>query len=61
MLDYIRSLFKKEFQLVNISTITSYLHTIITLVEEEYVNDKNTKNAAIDAICKLLEEYKDPQ
>jgi hypothetical protein len=59
MLDFIRGLFKKEFQLVNTANITAYLHNIISLVEQQYTNDQNAKNAAIDAVCKLLQEYKD--
>jgi hypothetical protein len=61
MLDYIRSLFKKEFQLSHCSTITAYLHQITLLLEASYTTDKDAKNAAIDAVCKLLQEYKDPQ
>lgn len=61
MLDFIRHLFKKEFQLLNTANITAHLNQIIKLVEQEYTNDKNAKNAAIDAVCKLLQEYKDPE
>jgi hypothetical protein len=61
MLDFIRGLFKKEFQLANTANITGYLFQIIRLLEAEYTTDKNSKNAAIDAVCKLLQEYKDPQ
>jgi hypothetical protein len=60
MLDFIRNLFKKEFQLHHVSIITSYLGDIIKLLEAEYVQDADAKNAAIDALCTLLQEYKDP-
>lgn len=29
------------------------------IFEEEYFKDKDAKNAAIDAICKMFQEYKD--
>lgn len=61
MLDLIRNLFKKEFQLSNSANIAGYLHHIVALLHEQYAVDKNSKNAGIDAVCKLLQEYKDPQ
>jgi RNA binding exosome subunit len=60
MLDFIKNLFKKEFQLNNISVITGYLGNIVKLLEVEYLNDGNAKNAAIDAVIQLLEEQKTP-
>ena len=51
MLDFIRGLFKKEFQLINTANITGYLFQIIRHLENEYTTDKNAKNAAIDAVC----------
>jgi len=59
MLDFIRGLFKKEFQLPNTSTILAYLNQVILLLDATYTTDKKNKNEAIDAICKLLQEYKD--
>ena len=58
MLDYLKSFFKKEFQLSNISVITGYLSDIMELLNMEYMNDTNLKDEAIDAIIKLLEEQK---
>lgn len=61
MLDFIRSLIKKRFQLAHMSSITMYLGHIVNMLEEEYVLDRDSKNSAIDAICDLLQEYKDPE
>lgn len=60
MLDIIRGFFKKEFQLANISLITGHLSDIVAILEAEYVSDASLKNTAIDTVCKLLQEYKDP-
>jgi hypothetical protein len=59
MFDFIRGLFKKEFSLGNMSLISGHLSDIISLLEEEYMQDKSRKNEAIDAVIKILEEYKD--
>jgi hypothetical protein len=59
MLDFLKTIFKKEFQLTNISFITGRLADIMLLLEQEYVQDKDAKNAAIDAIIKILEDHKD--
>ena len=58
MLDFLLNIFKKEFQLQNISIITSNLHDIVQLLEEAYVNDPKAKNDAIDVVCKLLQQFK---
>lgn len=60
MLELIKSFFKKEFQLGNVSLITGHLADIVICLEEEYVNNVELKNDAIDAVIALLEEYKDP-
>lgn len=59
MLDYLRSFFKKDTQLANMSFITGHLSDIIMTLESEYMKDRDAKNAAIDTIIKLLEEHKD--
>lgn len=33
----------------------------VDLLEEDYFKDENAKNAVIDAICQILQEYKDGQ
>lgn len=59
MFDFITSLFKKRFALGNISLISGHLSDIVSLFDHEYLEDKNTRNAAIDAVIKILEDYKD--
>lgn len=61
MLDVIRSFFKKEFQLGHMSLITGHLADIMILLEDEYIENTSLKNPAIDAVIKLLQEYKDPE
>ena len=61
MLDYIFSLFKKPLALGHMSVIMSHLADIVELVEEEYTTSHDAKNAALDAIIKIIESYKDPQ
>ena len=61
MLDLLRSYFKKEFQLGHMHLITGHLADIIEILEDEYVEDRSLRNAAIDTICKILSEYKEPQ
>ena len=61
MLDILKNAFSKEIQLTHISSITSALAHIVNVINSDYVKDKDLKNAAIDSICQLLLEHKDPQ
>jgi hypothetical protein len=61
MLEFLKNLFTKNSQLANISVITGHLADIVSLFETEYMQDKNSFNAAIDTVIKLLEEQKKPQ
>jgi hypothetical protein len=58
MLDFIYNLFKKEQALANSSIVFGHLADIVALFEEEYTTDQNAKNAAIDAVIKILESQK---
>lgn len=60
MLDYIRSLFKTDLQMSSISIITGHIHDIVELSNDEYMKDKKSKNALIDAAIKLLNDHKIP-
>lgn len=60
MLDFLFKLFKREFALAHSSIILSHIADVIKLIEDEYTQDKNAKNAAIDAIVKIIQDYKDP-
>lgn len=59
MFDFLRNLFKKEAQLLNVQNISFHLGAIVASFESEYMKDVSAKNAAIDAVISLLTEYKD--
>lgn len=59
MLNYLKSLFKKDFQMFNISLITANIAEIISCIEDEYMNDPLQRNNAIDAVINLLQEHKE--
>jgi hypothetical protein len=42
----------------SLSSVFSSLTTVVTLMEENYVQDKNARNAAIDTIIDLLQKLK---
>lgn len=58
MLDTLFNLFKQEVSLSNIESLVSDLESIIALFNEEYLKDKNTRNAAIDCVIQILEKHK---
>ena len=58
MLNKLWSFFKLSSGLENISIITANLHEIFELFEKEYGEDQNLKDAAIDSLIELLNEYK---
>ena len=58
-------MFNKLFQAIKVglglshySTIINLLAEMMSLVEEEYVKDKDAKNAAIDALIEILQAHK---
>lgn len=59
MIDELFHLFEKEFSLKVVSEVLSKVKELVELFGEEYLKDKNFKNAGIDAVIKLLEEMKD--
>lgn len=58
ILEFIKA-FGKENIFDRASVVLTALKDITECFEEEYLKDKNAKNAAIDSIIKILEEYKD--
>lgn len=59
MLDKIKSLFKEEFQYSHMSGLLQQIDSIISLVHAQHMKDESGKNAAIDAICAILQSHKD--
>lgn len=61
MLDELFHVFEKEFSLKMVGEVLSKINEIVSIFGEEYLKDKNLKNAAIDGVIKILEDLKDPQ
>lgn len=60
MLEDIKNLFKKEFQLSHVAVLLNQMHQMLSVFRADFMSDANEKNAAIDALCKLLQDQKDP-
>jgi hypothetical protein len=58
MFNFLFSIFKEEFALNNIQTVAVSVYHIIQLFDENYLKDKDSKNAAIDAVIQILNEHK---
>lgn len=58
MFNKLFDLFQKSHALSHMSTICYKIESIIDLFEEEYMKDKNTKDAAIDALIEILQKHK---
>lgn len=52
-------LIKSEFALSHIQDISGHIGEILSLFSADYMNDKNAKNAAIDAVIEILQQHKD--
>lgn len=61
MLDTLRSLFKDEYQFTITSALVGYLGNINSVISDVYIKDSDSKNAAIDAVCAILQELKQKQ
>jgi len=60
MLDKIFAALKDDINPIeHMSSIISTVASLATYFTEDYVKDKDSKNAAIDAICEMLQTYKD--
>lgn len=59
MFNALFALFNKKVALTNVANISSRIEDILELFTAEYMQDKNAKNAAIDAVISILQEHKD--
>lgn len=59
MLDAIKALFKDGLEYTHTAGILQQIANITNIVNAQYMRDENGKNAAIDAICALLQTHKD--
>lgn len=61
MFDKLFDLFLPENRMIAMYNLASSLRSLINLFDEEYLKDKDSKNAAIDAIIAILEKHKDKE
>jgi hypothetical protein len=59
MLDTIFNLFKEEFKLGHTAALMNHLANIANIFRVDFMKDGDAKNAAIDALCDLLQAQKD--
>ena len=59
MLDQIKNLFKDGLQYTHTAGILQQIANLVNIVHGQYMKDDNGKNAAIDAICSILQSHKD--
>ena len=58
ILEFIKA-FGKENVFDQASVVLTALKEILECFEDQYIKDKDAKNAAIDVMIKILEEHKD--
>jgi hypothetical protein len=58
MLDQIKSLFKEGLEYNHTAGILQQIANLTNIVHEQYMKDADGKNAAIDAICEILQTHK---
>lgn len=61
MLDTLKALFKKELQFSHLAATLNHVANLTAICNENYFNDKNGKNSAIDSICAILQTHKDTE
>lgn len=59
MLDKIKALFKEGLEYTHTAGLLQQIANITNIVNAQYMKDGDGKNAAIDAICELLQSHKD--
>jgi|GEM_PF-1306842 hypothetical protein len=59
MLDKIKVLFKEGLEYTHTAGLLQQIANLLNIVHVQYMKDGDGKNAAIDAICELLQSHKD--
>jgi hypothetical protein len=59
MLDDIKDLFRDGLQYTHTAGILQQVANLINIVQTQYMKDEDSKNTALDLICKLLQSHKD--
>jgi len=60
MLDKIKDLFKEGLGYAHTAGILQQIGNMLNIVHVQYMKDGDAKNAAIDAICEILQSHKEP-
>ncbi len=59
MLDNLLKMIKDERGIGHMGEILAQVERLALYLGEDYLKDKNMKNAALDAICQILQDQKD--
>lgn len=59
MLNALFALFEKSNALNSVANIVIQIHELLQHFETDSIKDKDGKNAAIDAVCEILQAHKD--
>ena len=59
MLDKLKELFKDGLGYTHISGVLQQVANLLSIVHVQYMKDEDSKNAAIDTICAILQSHKD--
>ncbi len=59
MLDKIKALFREGLEYTHTAGLLQQIANINNIVQAQYMRDADGKNAAIDAICEILQSHKD--
>jgi hypothetical protein len=60
MLDALKSYFKPECQFGHMAALLQNLGNVMQIVKTDFMLTVEAKNAAIDAICQIIKENKEP-
>ena len=59
MLDKIKALFKEGLEYTHTAGLIQQIANLVNIVNGQYMKDADGKNAAIDAVCEILQSHKD--
>jgi hypothetical protein len=58
MLDSLKELFKEGLEYTHVAGLLQQMANITNIIHVQYMKDSQSKNAAIDAICAMLQKHK---
>jgi hypothetical protein len=58
MLDELKNLFKEELQYTHTAGVLQQLGNLTQILNAQYMKDEDSKNTAIDLVCKVLQTHK---